>query len=425
MTSDSPQGGDLAAWLAYLDRIHPQSIELGLERVERVRDRLGLTLPFPLITVGGTNGKGSVCALLEAMLAASGYRVGCYTSPHLVRYNERVRIDRQEASDADLVAAFERIETARAHTSLTYFEFGTLAAALLFRDARLDVGVLEVGLGGRLDAVNLFDPHCAVITSIGIDHVEYLGSTRATIAFEKGGIFRGGRPAVVGEPEPPKPLLEYARAVGASLHLIERDFGASVQAGQWTFWNARGRRAGLPLPALRGACQLENAATALAALDSIHELLPVDAGAIRRGLVEVELPGRFQVLPGRPIIVLDVAHNPHAAERLRDNLARMGRFPTTLAVFAMLKDKDIPGVVRTLAGTVDHWLIAPLSGPRGSDTPGLRAALVTAGVEAPVECTSSVAQAYSRARELARPDDRILVFGSFHTVGEALAARGD
>jgi dihydrofolate synthase/folylpolyglutamate synthase len=417
----APLRADLAAWLSYLERVHPRTIDLGLERVARVRDRLELALSCPVITVAGTNGKGSTCAMLEAMLRASGYRVGLYTSPHLLRYNERVRIDGREATDAQLVAAFERVEAARGDTSLTYFEFGTLAAALLFCDAAPEAAVLEVGLGGRLDAVNLFDPDCAVVTSIGLDHMEYLGPTRESIGREKAGIFRSGRPAVVGDADPPASLREHAAAIGALLLQNERDFGARADAGQWTYWSAQGRRAGLPWPALRGDYQLGNAATAMAALESVRERMPVDMGAIRRGLVEVELPGRFQVLPGRPVVVLDVAHNPQAAERLSEAVQGMGHFATTYAVLGMLKDKDIAGVAGALAGCVDRWLLAPLTGPRGASADELRVKLRAAGILAPGDAFDSVAAAYRHAREEAHADDRILVFGSFHTVGEVLA----
>jgi dihydrofolate synthase/folylpolyglutamate synthase len=412
----------LPAWLAYLEKLHPQTIELGLDRVERVRQRLGLDLPCPVITVGGTNGKGSVCALLESILHRAGYRVGCYTSPHLVRYNERVRIALAEAGDAALVHAFEQIDSAREAISLTYFEFGTLAAALLFRDAGVEAAVLEVGLGGRLDAVNVFEPDCAVLTSIGLDHMEYLGSTRDAIAAEKAGIFRAQRPAVVGDLEPPAALLQRAAAIGADLHLIERDFGYRAEEQQWTYWSARARRSGLPWPALRGAHQLRNAATALAALECVRALLPVDAGAIRRGLVEVELAGRLQVLPGRPVVVLDVAHNPHAAAQVHASLARMGRFGKTVAVFAMLCDKDISGVAGELAPLIDCWMLAPLAGPRGAGVEDLEAALGVARVAGARERHASVARAFARAQEVAGVDDRILVVGSFHTVGEVLAA---
>jgi dihydrofolate synthase/folylpolyglutamate synthase len=414
---------DLNAWLAYLERLHPSAIELGLERVRVVRDRLGLQqLPFPVFTVGGTNGKGSTCALLEAFLRCAGYRVGCCTSPHLVRYNERVRITGAQVADDALVRAFERVDAARGDVSLTYFEFGTLAAALLFVDAGIECAVLEVGLGGRLDAVNVFDADCAVVTSIGLDHIEYLGATREHIGYEKGGIFRSGRPAVVSEPDPPRRLLEQASTAAAQMYLIDRDFGAKPAEHQWTYWSWLGRRAGLPWPSLRGDQQLRNAAAALAALDCMRDRVPVDMGAIRRGLVEVELPGRFQVLPGRPVAVLDVAHNPQAAAQLAENLSRMGRFGNTTAVFSMLRDKDVAGVAHALRGQVDRWYIAPSAGPRGISTDGLRAALARAGAAGDVREFATVEQAWVHAREMAGPDDRIVAFGSFLTVGAVLAA---
>ncbi len=410
----------LTAWLSYLERLHPATIDLGLERVAAVRDRLALAPSFPLITVGGTNGKGSTCAMLEICLRRAGYRVGCYSSPHLLRYNERVRIDGIEAGDELLVAAFERVERARDGISLTYFEFGTLAAVLLFVEARVDVAVLEVGLGGRLDAVNVFEPDCAVLISVGLDHMDYLGPTREHIGFEKAGIFRGGKPAVVAEADPPASLVRHARDVGADLYLIDRDFGYVAGDIQWQFWDWRGKRDGLPPSALRGACQFINASAALAALDAVRERLPVDMGAIRRGLVEVELPGRFQVLPGRPLVILDVAHNPHAAARLAENLLRFDRQARTLGVFGMLKDKDIEGVIAAVSTQIDEWFIAPLQGPRGADLGRLGRAFRAVGVTTPVHSSNGVASALHRARECAQPDDRLLVFGSFYTVADAL-----
>jgi dihydrofolate synthase/folylpolyglutamate synthase len=418
----SPSRRGLADWLAHLERLHPTAIDLGLERVTRVRERMSLALACPVITVGGTNGKGSTCALLEAILLRAGYRTGCYMSPHLLRYNERVRIGGDPVDDAQLVDAFERVEAAREDTSLTYFEFGTLAAAWLFQRAAPDAVVLEVGLGGRLDAVNVFDADCAVITSVGLDHIDYLGDTREEIAYEKAGIFRTGQPAVVAEPDMPAPMGEHAARIGARLHLIERDFGYALGEGHWRYWSWRTRRNGLPAPALRGEHQLRNASAALAALDCLHARLPVDMGAVRRALVEVNLPGRFQVLPGRPATVLDVAHNPQAAQRLSETLQRMEPAARTFAVFAMLKDKDVAGVARVLAPQVSAWLVAPLSGPRGSDAAGLERALREAGVSTPVEQGASPAQAYARARERAGPNDRILVFGSFYTVADVLAS---
>jgi len=400
--------------------LHPTSIDLGLARVAAVRDRLGLAPKFPIVTVGGTNGKGSTCAMLEACLQSAGYRTGKYTSPHLLRYNERVRIRGDEVADALLIEAFERIEHARGDISLTYFEFGTLAAVLLFIEAKIDVAVLEVGLGGRLDAVNAFEPDCSVLTSVGLDHMEFLGHTRELIGLEKAGIFRPGKPAVVAEPSPPAAVLERAGAIGADLYLVDRDFGYAGSDAQWRFWDWLGKRSNLPLPALRGEYQLQNAAAALAALDSLRDRLAVDMGAIRRGLVELELPGRFQVLPGMPTIVLDVAHNPHAAVRFAQTLHKLERKGRRLAVFAMLKDKDIEGVLDVTKSAFDAWYVAPLTLPRGADAARLQQALAAVGVTAPVRHYDDIAGALRAARGSARSDDKIVVFGSFYTVAEAL-----
>ncbi|HZP91260.1 MAG TPA: bifunctional tetrahydrofolate synthase/dihydrofolate synthase [Burkholderiales bacterium] len=407
-------------WLVELERRHPRAIDLGLERVSRVRDAAGLRCNFPILTVGGTNGKGSTCAMLEAMLLRAGYRVGLYTSPHLIRYNERVRIEGRQASDAALVAAFERIESARAEVPLTYFEFGTLAAVELFIRSRVEIAVLEVGLGGRLDAVNAFDADCAVVTGVDIDHTEYLGATRETIGFEKAGIFRSGRPAVCGDQDPPRALLGHAEAIGAELLLIGRDFGFLAGATDWKYWSAHGKRSRLPYPALRGRYQLGNAACAIAALESLHDRLAVDMGAIRRALVEVELPGRFQVLPGRPTVILDVGHNPQAARALRGNLEAMPRAGRTLAVFGMLADKDIAGVAGALAEVIDEWFVCSLPGPRGAAASSLASVIGSLRPDAGVSEHSDPAQAFAHARETARGDDRILVFGSFYTVSGVL-----
>lgn len=414
----------LAAWLDYLERLHPSAIDMGLERVAAVRARLALELEMPIVTVGGTNGKGSICAYLEAMLRHAGYRTGLYTSPHLLRYNERVRVDGKEVADAALVRAFERIDAVRQDTSLTYFEFGTLAAALIFRDAGVDATILEVGLGGRLDAVNIFDAHCAVIASIDLDHMALLGDTRAAIAREKAGIFRIGRPAICADPDPPDTLIGHAASIGARLLLIGRDFGYRVAAPlQWNFWGPAGRRHALALPALRGEHQLANAAAAIAAIDELKTALPVSMHAIRMGLAAPQLPARFQVLPGRPAVVLDVAHNPHAARALARNLRAHKAAGRTLAVFAMLADKDIAGVIGAVRNEVDAWYVASLGvarGARGEDV----AALVRSLDPGKPVCTSATAgDAYRAAHEGADQDDRILAFGSFHTVAEILTVR--
>lgn len=413
----------LDQWLDYIERLHPQGIAMGLERVAAVRSALGLNPGFPLITVGGTNGKGSACAMLEAILAHAGYKVGCYTSPHLLRYNERVRLGRREATDADLVRAFSGVEAARQETPLTYFEFGTLAGVSLFVEERVDVAILEVGLGGRLDAVNAFDADCALVMSIALDHMEYLGTTREAIGYEKAGILRAGRPAVCADPAPPQSLVRHAREIGAQLLLHGVDYGFSAERTQWRYRGPQGAKHGLPYPVLRGAHQLANAAACLAALDTLHDRLPVSMNDIRSGLLQAETPGRFQVLPGRPVVILDVAHNPHAAAALARNLDEMGRFARTIAVFAMLRDKDMVGVVAAIQRRIDHWFVAGIDAPRGARAETALQALRAAGAAGAVNACENIAQAYAQACDMATQNDRILVFGSFYTVGAVMQAR--
>ena len=409
------KGRSLADWLGYIERQHPQTIALGLDRVREVLAALGISFSCPIITVAGTNGKGSVCAILESVLRAGGYRTGLYTSPHLLHYNERVRVAGREAEDAALCEAFEAVESARGKVPLTYFEFGTLAAFWLFRREKLDALVLEVGLGGRLDAVNVVDADCGVLASVGIDHVEYLGDNRELIGREKAGIFRPGRPAIVADPQPPQSVL----SAEARLLLIGRDFGYVNQGTQWSWWGPSGKRAGLAHPALRGAIQLRNASAAMAALDSLRERLPLAMQDVRRGLAEVTLPGRFQVLPGKPQIVLDVAHNPEAAAVLASNLGDSGYAPETIGVLGMLKDKDIAGVVRAMARRITRWHLATLPGPRGVDSRLLAGIFLELKIKTPVTEHDSVAEALAAARKEAGENDKIVVFGSFLTVADA------
>ena len=431
----------LSDWLVYLETKHPKAIELGLERVAKVKERLGLNPTFPVIVVGGTNGKGSVCAMLESILHAAGYRVGCYTSPHLLDYNERVRISQRQASDAMLCAAFERVEQARAvpplqnmdaslqgneelsEISLTYFEFGTLAAMQCFIDQAVEVAILEVGLGGRLDAVNVFDHDCAVVTSIDLDHMEYLGDTREQIAFEKAGIFRVGQVAVFGDMDVPITIRTQAQHVGAQLWCLGEQFSFTAGAQQWNYHGVSGTRSALPYPALRGAFQLHNASAALAALDALKNKLPVSMAAVRRGLVEVVLPGRFQVVPGRPMLILDVAHNPQAARSLAQNLADLPPCHKTFAVFAMLKDKDMASVARALKGQVDVWLVAGIASPRGATATELSSVLYAEGVKSAVLTFVTVTDALQHACNEAVDNDRIIAFGSFYTVAEVMRAQ--
>ena len=413
----------LAAWLAYLETLHPKAIALGLDRVEAVRARMGVRLDCPVVTVTGTNGKGSTSAMLEAVLRCAGYRTGLYTSPHLLRYNERVRIGGEAQDDAALVAAFNAVEDARDGIALTYFEYGTLAALFAFARADLDVAILEVGLGGRLDAVNIVDADVAVVTAIDLDHMDYLGPTRAHIAREKAGIFRAGRPVVCAEPDPPSTLIEHARAIGAPVLQVGRDFGYVAEDRQWRYWGPGGERYGLPVPALRGAYQLANAATALAVIGLLQDRRHVAAGAIRDGLCTVHLPGRFQVLPGRPVVVLDVAHNPHAARALGAALGSMGYFPSTTAVFGMLADKDVRGVIDAVKARIERWFVAPLPGPRGGGVDSVRAAFESAGIPlSALRMFDDIDSAFAAACGEADDADRIVVFGSFLTVAAALAA---
>ena len=447
----------LADWLAYLETLHPKTIALGLERVAQVKQRLNLQPDFPIIVVGGTNGKGSVCAMLESMLHAAGYRVGCYTSPHLLHYNERVRIAKQQVSDAELCASFEKIEQARkqqkldshlrgitsdlpasglsrmascsindglSEIPLTYFEFGTLAAMQCFIAHKVDVVILEVGLGGRLDAVNVFDSDCAVIASVDIDHTDYLGSTREQIAFEKAGIFRSGKVAICADDDVPQTMVEHAEKIGAQLWRIGNEFGFTSHQGQWDYRSKIGSRSALPYPALRGAFQLHNASAALAALDVLKDRLPVSMAALRRGLLEVNLAARFQLVPGRPSLILDVAHNPHAARSMAQNLASLPPCAHTYAVFSMLRDKDIAGVVAMLDSHIDTWLIAGMGGPRGATTGELALILEQCAVRGKIQTFENITAAVRYAYKAAGENDRIVAFGSFYTVAEVMVARG-
>ncbi|MSQ49771.1 MAG: bifunctional tetrahydrofolate synthase/dihydrofolate synthase [Betaproteobacteria bacterium] len=406
----------LADWLGYIEQQHPQTIALGLERISAVFSKLKIKFTCPIITVGGTNGKGSTCAMLEAVLSSAGYRTGLYTSPHLLRYNERVRIAGREVEDEVLAEAFAVVEAARGTVPLTYFEFGTLAAFFIFAKENIEAAILEVGLGGRLDAVNVVAADCAVLTSIGVDHVEYLGHTREAIGGEKAGIFRCGRPAVVADPSPPDSVLEQSRKIGSRLLLNGQDFGYQAQGAQWTYWGPAGKRFGLPHPALRGAVQLRNASAAFAALDALRESLPVAMQDLRRALAGVALPGRFQVLAGRPLVVLDVAHNPEAAAVLAANLGASGFSPETSAVFGMLKDKDIAGVVRAVAPRITRWHLANLPGTRGADATQLAKVLREEKIQSPIFKHPTVAAALAAARNEAGENDKIVVFGSFLTV---------
>lgn len=412
----------LADWLAWQETLHPARIALGLDRVRAVLHRMGLRNPaYTVLTVGGTNGKGSCVALSEAILRAAGYRVGAFLSPHVSRYNERVRIDGEDAPDDALCASFARIDAARGDTLLTYFEFGTLAAFDLFARARVEVAVLEVGMGGRLDAVNALDADAALVTNVGLDHMEWLGATREAIATEKAHVFRPSRPALCGDPDPPAPLLEHARRIGARLARVNQEFGYARSGREWNWWGVGRRRVALPVPSLLGPHQVHNAACALALVESVAERFPVTQDDLRRGLQSARLPGRFQVAPGQPEWIYDVAHNPHGAECLASALAARPTRGATRVVFAALRDKDVEAMARALAAAgVATWDVAGLAGERGADGAETAARLAHAGITARI--SETVPEACARAAADAGPEDRIVVCGSFHTVGEALAA---
>ena len=422
---------NLNAWLNYLENAHPVGIDMGLERIGKVGDQLGLKLDCPVITVGGTNGKGSTCALLESVLLQAGYKVGCHTSPHLLEFNERARIGGEAVSDEFLLKHFEAIERARVSmpepVTLTYFEFTTLAILHLFASLGLDAVILEVGLGGRLDAVNMIDADCSIITSIDLDHIAYLGNDRESIGLEKSGIFRANKPAICADPLPPQSLITYAQSIGADLWLQGRDYNFQGDQQQWG-WAGRGKRfSGLAYPALRGANQILNASAVIAALISLREKLPISAQDIRSGFAFVDLPGRFQVIPGKPTTVLDVAHNPHASAALSQSLGNMGYFPYTHAIFGAMSDKDIRGVIAPMLDTVDYWHCVDLPIDRAAKATELKGILEECGVkntnDSGVDCYKDPASAFKKALEIVGENDRILVFGSFFTVAGVMAFR--
>lgn len=399
----------LATWLSYLEHLHSKTIDLGLTRVNEVAGRMAVVKPAPFVfTVAGTNGKGTTCRTLESVLMAAGYRVGVYSSPHLVRYTERVRVQGEELPEAAHTASFAEIEAARGEISLSYFEFGTLSALWLFKQAQLDVVILEVGLGGRLDATNIVDADVAVVTSIALDHIDWLGPDRESIGREKAGIFRSGRPAIVGEPDMPHTIADVAAEKGAVLRRRGVDWRYESGEQGWDFSDEQGMLAGLPLPQV----PMPNAATALAALRASG--LAVNERAIRDGIKQAMLPGRFQIIGETPRVILDVAHNPHAAAYLAGRLKSLPKTGRVLAVIGMLHDKDIAGTLANLMAEVDCWYCAPLEGPRGATAEQLLEHLRTG------RACADVAQAWHTAMADAGPEDTVLVCGSFHTVAHVM-----
>ncbi len=402
--------------------MHPKTMDLSLERTQEVARRLDIRFNVPVITVAGTNGKGSTCAMIESIAVHAGYRVGLYQKPELVHFTERCRINGEPVSEALLVEQFGQVEAARGDITLTQFEFTTLAIVRLLSVAELDLIVLEVGLGGRFDSVNAFDTDCAVITSIDLDHTEWLGPDRESIGLEKAQIMRPGKPAIISDPVPPRSVVAHGEAIGADLWLVGRDFNHAGDRQQWG-WSGRGRRYhAMAYPALRGANQLINASGAIAALTALRDRLPINAQAIRTGLALVELPGRFQIVPGQPTLVLDVAHNPQSVAALAVNLDQMGFYPRTLAVFGAMADKDLPTLLRRVLPLVDRWHLCALPTARAATPAQLQQALAGAGggKTLDVACHGDPATALRAAFEEADPADRIVVFGSFYTVGGVL-----
>lgn len=414
----------LDQWLAHCAAMHPTEIDLSLERVVEVRARLGLAFTVPVITVAGTNGKGSTCAMLEAIALQAGYRVGLYAKPHLVHFEERCRVDGRMVDAAELLPHFEAVEAARGEITLSIFEFTTLAIARLLSQAPVDLVILEVGLGGRFDAVNAFDTDCAIVTSIDLDHMEFLGPDRESIGREKAGIMRRGKPAIVSDPVAPNSVISEAGRIGADLWLLGRDFSIGGDRQQWN-WAGRERRYnGLAYPALRGANQLLNAAGVLAAFEALRAVLPITAQAVRNGFALVELPGRFQIVAGQPTLVLDVAHNPHSVAALAQNLDQMGFYPRTHAVFGAMRDKDLAAILARMAPLVDTWHFTDLPLPRAARSGELVATHAALGAKGPgpvaVREHAGPAEALASALSEADPADRIVVFGSFYTVGGVL-----
>lgn len=422
---------NLAEWLSYIESLHPKSIAMGLDRVKQMIDRLQLHPNFTIITVAGTNGKGSTCAMLEQIYTNAGYQVGCYTSPHLLRYNERVRVNKQEASDEALCAAFNAVDAARSDTAsvdadgeviaLTYFEVGTLAAMWHFMQTGVDVAILEIGLGGRLDAVNAFEPNCSIVTSVDLDHQEFLGNTRESIGFEKAGVYRTAVPAICGDTNPPLSLIAFAHEIKANFKRVHHDFNFTLDGVDSWLYSAGEVAYQLPIPALKGAYQLNNAACAVSAVESLQLRLPVSSAHLASAMRQVSLAGRFQVVSTSPHVILDVAHNPHAARALAANL-NASRTPQgqTVAVFAMLADKDIQGVVQAVKDEVDLWYIAGIDNVRGASAEDLSAIVSEIDPHARVKTFQNANIAYQQACIDVSENDKILVFGSFYTVASVM-----
>ncbi|HET7396599.1 MAG TPA: bifunctional tetrahydrofolate synthase/dihydrofolate synthase [Gammaproteobacteria bacterium] len=422
-TKTIPPFANLPDWLRWQEQLHPNAIDMGLERVHRVLERMQPAKPaFHVLTVGGTNGKGSCVTFLEAMLRAQGYKVGAYTSPHLLRYNERVRVEGVEAGDQEFCDAFAKIDAARGDISLTYFEFGTLAAFEIFNRHQIEIAVLEVGMGGRLDAVNVLEPDAALVVSVGLDHQEWLGNDRDSIGYEKAGIYRSGRPAICGDREPPARLLETARQRGAHLRRLGTDFDWTATASGWRWYSGETALDNLPPPSLPGRIQFDNASSAIAVLQALP-VLEVSVDAIRAGLISADLPARFQRVSGPVEMVFDVAHNPDAARVLAANLVANPVSGRTVAVIGMFRDKAVEAVTPILAPQIDEWFVGALEGPRGQTAAGFAARVRSVVPDAVLNEYADVGAACDAADARTSAGDRIVVCGSFQTVSVVLQQR--
>lgn len=411
----------LQEWLTWQEELHFTSIELGLDRCMAVAEKMGLLQPdYAVISVAGTNGKGSSVNMLKNILINAGYNTGSYTSPHLIRYNERICLNDVEVTDEMLCASFDRIDRARGDISLTYFEFGTLAVLDIFRHAGIDIAILEVGLGGRLDAVNCVDANVALITAIDLDHENWLGPDRESIGREKAGIMRGNAPAICSDPNPPASLFEHAKELDTQFYIPGRDYRHKITGDTWQWQWSSVKYSGLPRPSLYNPEQMTNAAGVLMALTTISDRFPVTVEAVRKGLQEFNLNGRFQIVPDKAQLILDVAHNRQSAALLVRNLKELSVQGNTHIIIGMLKDKNHHAIFQEISQVADFWHIVTLEGPRGTDSHTLSEELAGMGLNRNVNCYNSVADAVNSVREIVEPQDRIVITGSFLTVGAAI-----
>jgi dihydrofolate synthase/folylpolyglutamate synthase len=411
---------NLHDWLGYIETIHPSTIDLTLERIKVVIERLNLDISFPILTIGGTNGKGSTCSILESIYREAGYKVACYTSPHFLHFNERIKIQAVAVTDELICEAFSRIESAREGVTLTYFEYGTIAAMIIFSEAHVDVAILEVGLGGRLDAVNVFDADCSIVTTIDLDHMDYLGHTREAIGFEKAGIYRTEKTAICGDFDPPQSLINHAELIHADLKIIGKDFGYEAHHDSFDFLIDSTFVMNVPLPKLQGDFQLANATSALMAVKAMEDILPLTEISIQKGITLTLLPGRFQEVKKMPSLIFDVAHNPQAARSLSHNL-KMHVVPgKTIAVFSILKDKDIFGVINVLNLDINDWFIAEIQNERAASIETISNTIQKINPSAHIEAFKNIQEAYQFASKEVTRNDRIIVFGSFFTVADIM-----